>query len=117
MCERETLLGQEHTVHQVRRRTLVTHCRQAGDCGSDRFCFATGGIVPHVNHDVRAWRLGTPPSSQWGGELVIVIRRTLVSVAVEHRTETVVVVMGLCHVIMFMEREGEDCHATPRPQQ
>jgi hypothetical protein len=48
---------------------------------------------------------------------VIVIRQTLMCVAVEHRLDGVMVVMGLAVVAMLMESEGEDRHATHHPQQ
>jgi hypothetical protein len=38
-------------------------------------------------------------------------------VAVEHRLDGVMVVMGLAVVAMLMESEGEDRHAAHHPQQ
>ena len=58
-----------------------------------------------------------PRSHQRCGEHVIVIRRALVGVSVEHRLDGVMVVMSFDMVAMFMESEGEDRHATHHPQQ
>ena len=49
--------------------------------------------------------------------IVIVIRRSLMGMAVEHRLDGVMVVMSFNMVAMLMESEGEDRHAAHHPQQ
>jgi len=56
-----------------------------------------------------------PRSTQGCGELVIVIGRVLVGMAVERRLDGVIMVLD--GVAMLMESEGEDHHTAHGPQQ
>ena len=55
--------------------------------------------------------------TQWCGELVIVIRQTLMGVPVEHHFDGVMVVVSLGVVVVFMESDGENRNAAQSPQQ
>ena len=68
-------------------------------------------------HDLRVRSRGTSRGIQRCAELVIVIRRTLVGMAVERRLQGVVVIMGFGVVEMLMKSDAEDRHAAHCPQQ
>ena len=106
-------------MHQVRRRAEISRIRQAFGQSANRADCSINEIVWLRDHGMRVNGREHPRSHQGCGELVIVIviRQTLMGVAVEHRLDGVMVVMSFDVVAMLMESEGEDRHATHHPQQ
>ena len=104
-------------MHQVRRRAQISRLRQAiGHC-ANRADFSIDEIVWQRDHGMRVNGPERPRNTQRCCEFMIVIRRVLVGVSVEHHFDGVMVVVSLGVVVVFMESDDENRNAAQRPQQ
>jgi len=103
-------------VHEVGGRTEISRLRQAIGHSADRADFSINEIVWQRDHGMRVNGPERPRNTRRCCELMIVIGRSLMGMAVEHRLDGVMVVMSFDMVAMLMESEGEDRHAAHHPQ-
>ena len=104
-------------MHQVRRRAEISRIRQALGQSANRADCSINEIVWLRDHGMRVNEREQPRSHQGCGEFVIVIRQTLMGVAVEHHFDGVMVVVSLGVMVVFMESDGENRNAAQSPQQ
>ncbi len=104
-------------MHQVRRRAEISRIRQAVGQRANLADCSINEIVWLRDHGMRVNGRESPRTTQRCGELVIVIGRARVGVAVERHLDRVLVVMGFAVVSALVEGEGQDRHTGDHPQQ
>ena len=89
-------------MHEVGRRAEISRLRHAIGHSADRADCSIDEIVWLRDHGMRVNGPERPRSTQGYGELVIVIGRVLVGMAVVHHLDRVLVVMSLLVMVVFV---------------